>query len=199
MMRTIICAVWLALAAGPALAQSTPPPLPGDADGTMRTIGRTVFSAVEKAAIEKFFGRTATPTEQVLIDAAKDTVFGADTTTASGSADDNATYASGNSDDSSGGKGKNKNKAKGQGKNKGKGLPPGLAKKDHLPPGLQKQLERNGWLPPGLAKRDLPDDLTAQLPLPQAGTERIIAGNDVVLVEAATNVVLHDVVSGVLK
>jgi hypothetical protein len=94
---------------------------------------------------------------------------------------------------------KKKKKHKGRGKNKGhgKGLPPGLAKRDKLPPGLAKQLERNGRLPPGLQKRALPSKLEAKLPPPQTGTERIIVGNDVVLINAATNVVL-DIIQGVL-
>jgi hypothetical protein len=87
-----------------------------------------------------------------------------------------------------GGKG-NKNKGN-KSKGKKKGLPPGLAKKTLLPPGLQRQLERNGRLPPGLAKRDLPADLQSQLPPAKDGTERVIAGADVVLIHEATGVVL---------
>jgi len=82
-------------------------------------------------------------------------------------------------------------------KGKKKGLPPGLAKKDQLPPGLARQLERKGTLPPGLAKRDLPHDLGSRLPPPLRGTERKIVGNDVVLLEAGTNLIL-DVLHGVL-
>ncbi len=95
---------------------------------------------------------------------------------------------------------KKKNKHKGKGNNRGnaKGLPPGLAKRDTLPPGLAKQLERNGSLPPGLQKRALPSDLQAQLPPPKQGTERVIIGNDVVLINAATNVVL-DIIRDVVK
>jgi len=76
----------------------------------------------------------------------------------------------------------------------GKGLPPGLAKRDELPPGLAKRDQ----LPPGLAKRALPGDLSHRLGLPRHGTERIIVGNDVLLVQAATGVVLdilYDVVT----
>jgi hypothetical protein len=77
------------------------------------------------------------------------------------------------------------------GKDKGRGLPPGLAKKGgNLPPGLQRQLERNGKLPPGLAKRDLPNDLETRLPPVKDGCERVIAGPDVVLIHAATGIVL---------
>ncbi len=95
-----------------------------------------------------------------------------------------------------------KKKSKSKGKNKDKKMPPGLAKRSSLPPGLQKRLEKHGALPPGLAKRDLPTKLKHQLPPARQGTERVIAGNDVVLIETATGVVLdilHDVVSGVLK
>lgn len=68
-----------------------------------------------------------------------------------------------------------------------------------LPPGLEKQLKRNGKLPPGLRGRDLPPGLKSRLPPPSRGTKRVILGNDVVLVEKATNVVLdilRDVVKG---
>ncbi len=87
---------------------------------------------------------------------------------------------------------------KGDKKAKGsKSAPPGLAKRDHLPPGLQRQLERNGRLPPGLAKKEFPPHLTAQLPSPLQGTSRILVGNDAVLIDKATDVILdviHDVV-----
>jgi len=85
------------------------------------------------------------------------------------------------------------------GKDKGgKKMPHGLAKRDSLPPGLQRQLEKNGTLPPGLAKRDLPSDLSRRLPARNDGTERIIVDSDVVLVEAATGVVL-DILRGVVN
>ena len=78
-----------------------------------------------------------------------------------------------------------------QGKGKEGRMPPGLAKRGgDLPPGLQRQLERNGKLPPGLAKRDLPGDLDTRLPPAKPGCERVIAGADVVLIHAATGVVL---------
>lgn len=76
----------------------------------------------------------------------------------------------------------------------GKQMPPGLAKRDQLPPGLAKRDQ----LPPGLAKRDLPSDLERRLGLPRHGTKRLIVGNDVLLVEAATGIVLdiiYDVVT----
>ena len=81
--------------------------------------------------------------------------------------------------------------AKGGKKAKGsKGAPPGLAKRARLPPGLERQLQRNGRLPPGLEKKRFPADLRAQLPSPLQGTERVIIGNDAVLIETATNIVL---------
>lgn len=79
---------------------------------------------------------------------------------------------------------------------KSKKMPKGLAKRDSLPPGLERQLEKNGTLPPGLAKRDLPADLTRRLPRRDDGTERVIVDSDVVLIEAATGVVL-DILRGV--
>ena len=85
------------------------------------------------------------------------------------------------------------------GKEHGKDATPhGLAKRDAPPPGHAKQLERNGTLPPGLAKRDLPPDVLAKLPGLPAGLERVIVGDDVVLVEMATQKVL-DVIVGVLR
>jgi hypothetical protein len=80
----------------------------------------------------------------------------------------------------------------GKGKNKKKhgNLPPGLAKKGTLPPGLAKQLARNGTLPPGLAKRALPDDLLGQLQPRPAGYEFVLVDDRVMLIQAATNLIL---------
>jgi hypothetical protein len=79
----------------------------------------------------------------------------------------------------------------GKGKNKKKhGLPPGLAKKGTLPPGLAKQLARNGTLPPGLAKRALPDDLLVQLQPRPVGYELVLVDDRVMLIQAATNLIL---------
>lgn len=95
------------------------------------------------------------------------------------------------------GDGEKHGKGNGKGKHKGKSMPPGLAKKDQLPPGLAMQLEKNGKLPPGLEKRDLPDDLESRLPL-RKGLKRILAGDNVVLVDAATDIIL-DVLEGIAK
>lgn len=79
----------------------------------------------------------------------------------------------------------------------GQGLPPGLAKREQLPPGLQKHIERDGTLPPGLAKRGLPNDLLSRLPRRPAGQDYRVVGDDVVLIDTATRVIL-DVMKGVL-
>lgn len=65
-------------------------------------------------------------------------------------------------------------------------------------PGHQKQLARGGAIPPGLKKRSLPPKLTARLAPPPHGTERYIVGNDVVLVEKATGIIL-DILHNVVK
>lgn len=75
-----------------------------------------------------------------------------------------------------------------------KGVPPGLAKKGGVPPGLAKQ----GKIPPGIAKKSLPDDLLRRLPADRPGTQRLIVNDDVVLIAAATGVIL-DVLSGAAK
>jgi hypothetical protein len=75
-------------------------------------------------------------------------------------------------------------------KNKHKGLPPGIAKKGTLPPGIAKQLARNGQLPPGLEYHPLPPDLIVQLPPPQPGYRYTIVDDKVLLVQAASNLIL---------
>jgi Ni/Co efflux regulator RcnB len=90
--------------------------------------------------------------------------------------------------------GKHGNKSAGKGKNNNKGMPPGLARRGgNLPPGLAK---RGGELPPGLAKR-LPSDLERELPPRPKAYRRVVVDNDIVLIDAATNVVL-DVLEDVL-
>lgn len=69
--------------------------------------------------------------------------------------------------------------------------PPGLAKKDQLPPGLAKRDK----LPPGLKRDPLPADLQAKLPAPRRGTERVLVGDDMVLIDQKTQVVL-DILKG---
>ncbi len=66
-----------------------------------------------------------------------------------------------------------------------------------LSPGLQKHIERTGRLPPGLEKRELPGDLRALLPL-RSGQDYRVVGNDIVLIEIATELIL-DVMKDVLR
>jgi hypothetical protein len=73
---------------------------------------------------------------------------------------------------------------------KNKSLPPGIAKKGTLPPGLYKQLVRNGSLPPGLGAMPLPYDLVMQLPPRPPGQRLLIVDDKVLLVQAATNLIL---------
>lgn len=65
-----------------------------------------------------------------------------------------------------------------------------------LPPGIAKNVARGKPLPPGIAKKFLPDGLRTQLPL-RDGYEYTIVGDDVVLIEAATRVVV-DILTGAL-
>jgi hypothetical protein len=82
------------------------------------------------------------------------------------------------------------NKSKGKKKHKHKGLPPGIAKKGTLPPGIAKQLARNNRLPPGLEYHPLPHDLIVQLPPVQPGYRYVIVDNRVMLIKAASNLIL---------
>ena len=68
---------------------------------------------------------------------------------------------------------------------------------DSLPPGIRKRLARGKPLPPGIAKRFLPGELEVRLPA-HAGTVRRVVGDDVVLVAAATGVIL-DILFDVIK
>ncbi len=86
-----------------------------------------------------------------------------------------------------GGKDKGRGRAKGKGRNKNKGMPPGLA----------RQIKKHGQLPPGLEKKRLPRHIEAKLPPVRKGTERLVAGNDVVLMDIVTGVVL-DIISEVI-
>lgn len=97
--------------------------------------------------------------------------------------------------DAAKGRGGKKKAKRGRG---GGGLPPGLAKREKLPPGLERQLVKNGTLPPGISKRALPPGLASRLgPLP-TGTERVIVGGDVALIDIATGVII-DILKDVLS
>ena len=68
-------------------------------------------------------------------------------------------------------------------------LPSVITEATSLPPGIAQKIERGGTLPPGIAKRSLPGGLLEQLPT-RPGQEWIVAGTDVVLIEAATNLIV---------
>ncbi len=75
-------------------------------------------------------------------------------------------------------------------------LPSVFANAKPLPPGLANKIARGGSMPPGIAKRFLPNNLAAQLPA-RPGQQWIVAGTDIVLIEAATHLIV-DVLKGVL-
>jgi hypothetical protein len=77
-----------------------------------------------------------------------------------------------------------------QKKNKHKDLPPGIAKKGSLPPGIYKQLVRNGQIPPDVHYHALPPDLIVQLPPLAPDYRYVIADDRVLLIRAATNVIM---------
>ncbi len=66
-----------------------------------------------------------------------------------------------------------------------------------LPPGIAMNLARGKPLPPGIAKRGLPGNLRGLLP-ERPGYEYFIAGNDVLLVNTANNIIA-DIISNVIK
>ncbi len=161
-----------------------PPPAGTSATNSPLTdrLGQILFDAAEQKAIEVFYGHLPAGTAGEIM---KEVVGRVSELPASASTDPtNETIKS------NGKSKKNKNKGKNNNGKNAKKMPPGLSKRDALPPGLQNQLEQNGTLPPGLTKRQLPHALENQLPPPQAGTERVITGNDVVLIHRATGVVL---------
>jgi hypothetical protein len=59
-----------------------------------------------------------------------------------------------------------------------------------LPPGLRKQLQKTGRLPPGLEKRRMPSDLEHRLPRYDGPYERTIIGNDLILLDPKTGIIL---------
>ncbi len=59
-----------------------------------------------------------------------------------------------------------------------------------LPPGLAKQLHRRGILPPGLRRNYLPPGLSSRLPGLPPGQARVLVGNDVLLIQRTTGLIL---------
>ena len=179
-----------------AMAQQSPPPPRTNTSELpiVNEIGKIIFDVAERKAIETFYRHLPSGTTGEVI---KEVVK---TATSSPAPSSTRSIETKNNDDEAasghknkGKKNKNKGNKKG-GKNK---MPPGLSKRKSLPPGLQKQLERNGTLPPGLAKRNLPSELETQLPPAQEGTERVIAGSDVVLIHQTTGIVL-DIIKDII-
>jgi len=219
-----LLALLLVIAASTAAeAQSTPPPPRNGSGSTLpavgQQIGQVLFSAAEKKIIEQFFGHSATnaeatpTTDERVLQQVLDRVIGQ----AAPEADERRSDDQGDDEDDDehdgkkGQKYRNDKDGKHDGKYKehkkerrhreakGRKLPPGLSRRANMPPGLQKQMDRNGRLPPGLANRELPANLQTRLPPPVSGTERVISGNDMVLVDQATGVILdilRDVVTG---
>ena len=66
-----------------------------------------------------------------------------------------------------------------------------------LPPGIARNLERGKRMPPGIAKQYLPTGLREALPEPRDGYERLVMAGKVLLVEAATQIIV-DVISDVI-
>lgn len=64
----------------------------------------------------------------------------------------------------------------------------GLGGQKALPPGIAKNLARGKPLPPGIAKRMVPGDMLGKLPA-YPGYEWIMAGRDLLLIEAGTMVI----------
>jgi len=58
-----------------------------------------------------------------------------------------------------------------------------------LPPGIAKKIARGGTMPPGIAKRYFPGELIGLLP-PRPGQQWVVVGTDVLLIQAATNLIL---------
>lgn len=180
------------------MTQQTPPPPRNQTPGApaIEQIGQILFDTAERQAIEIFYKALPENTAgEIIKDVMNSTLANqsvADT------ADEDERNAIGKKPKKHKAKNKKKRQNKGNGKGKSKKTPPGLAKRASLPPGLQKQLDKNGTLPKGLAKRELPSELESQLPPEKQGTDRVVAGNDVVLIHKATGVVL-DILKDVIS
>lgn len=73
---------------------------------------------------------------------------------------------------------------------------PGVHSGDSLPPGIRKKIARGKPMPPGIAKK-MPGDLHGRLS-PRPGYDYRMVGNDVLLVEVATGVIV-DLLKDVLR
>jgi hypothetical protein len=93
---------------------------------------------------------------------------------------------------------KKKDKDKHKSKGKSKGIPPGLQGRKDLPPGIRKQIARGQRVPDGVNIYRLPSDLVSRLPRRSKDVERRVVGDDIVLIERGTNLVL-DILENVLR
>ena len=64
------------------------------------------------------------------------------------------------------------------------------------PKGAIGSKDKTAMLPPGLQKRQLPDELARALPRRSSQYERVVVGNDVILIAVATGIIL-DILEGV--
>ena len=153
------------------------------AQSTSSDISQIVFSEIEKRAIERFYKSIG------LRNPDRDDSRDRDRRYSKKSEKHQKKYKSKKYKKHKSGKKKYKH-----GKGKSKQTPPGLARRHQLPPGLAKRKT----LPPGLEKRRLPTNLEAQLPPPPAGVERVLIGDDIVLIQRGTNLLL-DVLENILN
>lgn len=178
--------IGLMLGATPALAQS------GNATDAAKTVFDQVTRQVVRDWYEQQMGRTGARSDEETNGRTRERAKSEDD---NGDREGERTERKRHDREREGERGGGKGHGKKGKHGRGNGLPPGLAKRDQLPPGL---LKRGEQLPPGLAKRDLPAGLDAKLePTPQ-GTERKVVGNDVVLIDTATNVIL-DTIENVIR
>lgn len=137
-------------------------------DSALERIADAAFTAAERQIIYEFYRQVGLP-EPIYWPEAPDAQVG----------------NQGNGRGNGGGNGRG---------NSGGGLPPGLQRQldrtGSLPPGLERQLQQNGTLPPGLQAQALPSQLYTQLPQRTGDFEIKRVGQQVVLLNAATNAIL---------
>ena len=67
-----------------------------------------------------------------------------------------------------------------------------------LPPGIARKLERGRPLPPGIAKKVAPVELRQRVPVCMNGWECILAGADMLILDAVHGTIA-DIVRGVVR
>ena len=68
---------------------------------------------------------------------------------------------------------------------------------DNLPPGIERQIRTRGHIPPGLRMHAMPHDLARRLGPVPAGYDRVIIGNDAVLINISSGAIA-DIIRNVL-